>query len=118
MYVYVGSNYNCPFGNCVHFHGAHGLSFAGHDRHPSWGLVMAGGWSKAPGDNDDGGMVSNMAFATRDGKNFEQLGPLPLEMSSNCLAVIDSDRLFVAGGHNSYRAAYVYSRKTGYKLKL
>ena len=52
-----------------------------------------------------------------DGETFETLAPAPVAVYGACLAIIDTERLFLAGGITedfvSNTKAFVYERITG-----
>ncbi len=94
---------------------------SGYAYHPAWGLVMAGGKADEQGTiADDTGKAE--VVATKDGVNFEVLEPLPEPRYTHCLAILDEDTLFVAGGETQVGAegetfryrrskqAYMYKR--------
>ena len=44
--------------------------------------------------------MSNKVERTTDsGATFEELAPLPHALNQHCLTIVDTDRLFIAGGH-------------------
>ncbi len=72
-----------------------------------WGLVMAGGSRNRPTE------FLKTVKATKDGSNFEDLPDLPVATDNSCMAVVDPNTLFVAGGtteqgHTAH--AYFFSR--------
>ena len=87
--------------------------------HPAWGLVMAGG--KALNFRlTEGERAKAEVVATKDGVNFEVLEPLPEPRYDHCLAILDEDTLFIAGGETKVdeTATYPYSRsKQAYMYK-
>ena len=63
----------------------------GYDYHPDLGLVMVGGQARR-------GEFLDMAVATKDGKKFEKLAPLPEKRAHHCAVVVDKYTIIVAGG--------------------
>jgi hypothetical protein len=54
--------------------------------------------------------------ATEDGETFAPLPPLPLPSTDHCLAAIDGEGLFVAGGYTTSlysKEAYMYTSESG-----
>ena len=55
-------------------------------------------------------------YETRDGAAFSGLQPLPLPVSGGCAAILDSDRVFFAGGRTDVDngtfidVAFIYSK--------
>ena len=49
---------------------------------------------------------------TRHGSTFASLDPMPEPRHSHCLAVVDSDTLFVGGGFPDEDKAYLYRRSS------
>jgi hypothetical protein len=63
----------------------------------------------AGGRNEDGDYL-NQVIATKDGANYEFLTDLPLPLERACLVVIDSQSLFLAGGHPKTDKAYIFTK--------
>ena len=89
---------------------------SGYAYHPSWGLVISGGLR----EDDLKGNEVDMAnvVVTKDGRKFEELAPLPVNLTDHCLAIVDDDRLFVTGGEtgggkNRQNRTYIYSKSAG-----
>ena len=78
----------------------------GFDVSPAWGLVITGGETAAAHT------ALNSVFATRDGSTFDELDDLPVGMRHHCAVLVDDERLFVAGGLDSPKNTFVYSRST------
>ena len=58
-------------------------------------------------------MPQDSVYETLDGAIFSGLQPLPLPLSGGCAAILDSDRVFFAGGRTEVGldgGAYIYSR--------
>ena len=78
---------------------------SGHDSHPAWGLVLTGGYGVHGRGTD--------RVVTMGGTSvFES--PLPEPMYSHCAVIVDENRVFVAGGYDTRKRAYLYDRKTKY----
>jgi hypothetical protein len=75
------------------------------------GLVMAGGIE----DAKSSGSPMNSVEWTRDGITFELLGQMQGPKAGQCLAVVDDDNWFMAGGYTNVTThkevqAFVYSK--------
>ena len=61
-------------------------------------------------------MTQNSVYETRDGASFSGLQPLPLPVSGGCAVILDSERVFFAGGRTDVDngtfidSAFIYSK--------
>ncbi len=81
---------------------------SGYAYHPSWGLVMSGGKREDTREDE-----LNSVITTKNGREFEVLAPLPVNLTDHCLVIVDEDRLFVTGGETGrdrQKGAYVFSK--------
>ena len=83
----------------------------GYDYSDSWGLIMTGGYRLYPSPIT---RPLDSVEVTKDGFNFETYQPMPERRALHCTAVVDDDRLIVAGGTTGGIApsasAYMYSK--------
>ena len=78
----------------------------GYDYSDSWGLIMTGG-------RDPNMSTLDSVEMTRDGFIFEIYQPMPVTKAYHCTAIVDDDRLIVAGGETDEgitSSAYMYSK--------
>jgi hypothetical protein len=80
----------------------------------SWGLVLTGGAASG---------YSDLVESTSDGKVFRQLQDMPEGVWKHCLAIIDADTLFTAGGHDISSGygrvnSYLYKKSTDEWIKM
>ena len=68
-------------------------SYRSHDFHPEVGLVIAGGNNGTVMDRVEISPVGNELGAA-----FEELAPLPKQLTASCLAILSESTVFVAGG--------------------
>ena len=57
-------------------------------------------------------------YSTKDGVHFEMHPPLAEPSINHCLAAVDADTLFVAGGWGHIDAAWIYTKTTGWVCNL
>ena len=86
---------------------ASAVDWPGHAYDPLWGLVIAGGVNSLGADLDT-------VYVTSDGASFNLLTELPRPKELHCVAIVDEDALFVAGGYPNYKEAYLYRKSTRY----
>ncbi len=75
-----------------------------YDYHPSWQLVMVGGYD---GVSD----LDAFKISDDDGTMFTSRASLPETMVSHCLAIMDEERIMAVGGYTSQEKAYMYHRQ-------
>ena len=68
-------------------------SYRSHDFHPEVGLVIAGGNNGTVMDRVEISQVGDELGAA-----FEELAPLPKQLTASCLVILDERTVFVAGG--------------------
>ncbi len=81
-----------------------GLWNAGFAHHYDWGLVLSGGSNVTD--------LQDVVFRTHDGAAWDQLPSMLQPSYEHCMAVVDADRLFVAGRYLS-ADVQMYDARTG-----
>ena len=62
--------------------------------------------------------IQDSAYETVDGATFSGLQPMPLPVSGGCAAILDSERMFFAGGRTDVpqgefiRESFIYDKRT------
>ena len=81
--------------------------------HPSWGIIMTGGYNGDGDDEDDGRCCADKVAITNNALDYEILAPMPYDFALHCVVAIDANRLFITGLGGADDESFMYSKSTG-----